>query len=73
MSWYDKAYRVVGELCLDSYKQANYRRGKKYKKHRPYSVPLLAKLLIEALDEDDEEQAKSLFIRYSMGLYSKGD
>ena len=60
--WQKKVHKVISELCLESYRQANYKKGKKYKKHKQYSVPDEALDLIECLDTDDEERAKSIML-----------
>ena len=63
--WREKANNIIDALCMESYLQANTRKdGKPYKKHRGYSVPLLAEQLVECLDTDDEIRAKTLFLSY---------
>ena len=64
-AWEKKAHRIISIVCKQSYKQTNTRKnGKKYKKHRPYHVPQLAKDLIKCLEDQDEERAKALFLSY---------
>jgi len=63
--WEKKAHRIVYSLCLQSYRQANYRRGRKLKRHHPYTVPYLASELVECLGTGDEEKAKALFLSYN--------
>ena len=60
--WMKKAHRVIGELCLASFKAANQKSdGSYYKRHRPYTVPSMAEALIECLNTEDEERAKAIF------------
>ncbi len=75
MSWQTKAHKIIGDLCMESYLQANPKAMKfhdKYgaftpvKRHNPYSVPLLAEQLINCLNQDDEETAKAIFIRLAV-------
>lgn len=66
-AWKEKANRVIASLCLDAYRKANYgRNGLKRKKHHPYRVPDDAQILVECLKCDDEETAKSLFVRQAV-------
>lgn len=60
-TWQDKAHRLIGNLCHESYKQTNPVPGRK---HKDYHVPELAKQLIECLNTDDEHRAKALFLSY---------
>ena len=62
MSWHDRAKKIIGKLCEESYKQANFKNGKRLKTYRPYSVPETAQRLIKALDEDDEETANAIMM-----------
>lgn len=67
--WRDKANRIISSLCYESWKQTNFSpSGKQYKKHRPYSVPDLARDLVDCLGALNqvaaEEKAKSLFLSY---------
>lgn len=65
--WRDKANRIIGELCLSSYLQANTRPdGTRYRKHRPYRVPDDAEMLIRCLAESDEATAKAYFVQRAM-------
>ena len=62
-AWQDKARRIIGELSKESYAQAQKTRaGSKRKRHVPYSVPETAQRLIEALNRNDEETAKSIMM-----------
>ena len=60
--WVKKANALVYALCQKSYMQANYKNGKKYKKHVPYSVPQEAQDLLDCIQRDDEEGAKAMFL-----------
>jgi hypothetical protein len=61
--WRDKANRLIAAACRQSQLQANTKPdGTRYKKHRPYSVPAVAKNLIDCLNADDEHRAKSLYL-----------
>lgn len=71
-TWQHKAQRIIAELCSESYKQANYRDGRKLKgSHRPYSVPQDAELLVQCLRTNDEETAKAVFIRHAYGFVNR--
>ena len=62
-AWRNKANVLIGALCFESYRAANTTLGGKVRKRRvPYSVPELAKDLIECLNTNDEEQAKAIFL-----------
>jgi hypothetical protein len=66
-AWEYKAEKIISELCLESYKQANYfKNGQKKKKHVPYSVPAIAQELLNCIKTDDEEKAKAIFIKLSI-------
>jgi hypothetical protein len=60
--WITKAHRVIGDLCLDSYRAAN--RGKKC--HVPYSVPDDAAELLRCVKQNDEVAAKAIFVRMAV-------
>lgn len=69
-SWRGKAQELIGHMCEASYRQSNTKKdGTRYKKHRAYSVPALAQVLIECLNTDNEEGAKRIFLDYD--LYGK--
>ena len=59
--WEKKAHKWIHELCKESYINAN----KKRKKHVAYSVPNLAEELIHCLKNNNEEQAKFIFLAYN--------
>ena len=62
-TWRNKAQRLIGEMCLTSYRQANTKAdGTLYKRHHTYSVPAMAQDLIECLNNEDEHRAKSIFM-----------
>lgn len=62
-AWRCKANRIIGELCNQSYIQSNRKKDGSYrKKHVPYSVPILAKRLIDCLRDNNEIGAKRIFI-----------
>ena len=63
MNWRNKAHTEIAKLCKESHRQANTNKsGKPYKRLRPYSVPELARDLIDCLNTDDEHRAKSIFV-----------
>jgi hypothetical protein len=65
--WQDKAQKIVSELCMESYRRANYfSNGKKRKRHVPYSVPSMALDLLKCIKNDDEETAKAIMLRYTL-------
>jgi hypothetical protein len=65
--WEEKANRIIGTLCLESWRKANHdKNGKRYKRHVPYSVPEDAQTLVDCLKTGDEVTAKSLFIRMAL-------
>ena len=62
-TWQDKAHRIIGILCYESFIKANTRKhGGLYKKHKPYSVPDIANELVVCLANDDEKTAKTIFM-----------
>lgn len=62
--WREKASRVIGQLCRDAWYKLNHdKHGKRFKRHRPYTVPDDAQTLVDCLNKNDEETAKALFIR----------
>ena len=61
MTWHNKAQQIIAALSNASYLEANQlSNGNMRKRHVPYSIPHEAKLLIEALNRDDEMAAKYL-------------
>lgn len=63
-TWESKAKRIIRLLCERSYREANFRNGRKLKRHVPYSVPEIAQELVRALGNNDEETAKAIFLSY---------
>ena len=63
--WRDKANKIIGDLCYESYRKTNFKpNGKrKSKKHIPYSIPIMAEELLDCLKRDDEIRAKQIFMR----------
>lgn len=55
-TWRDKTKETIAEICKDAYDHAN--KGKK--RHVPYAVPEIARAMVEALNNDDEHEAKRL-------------
>ena len=64
-TWHDKAHELIAAMCMESYRQMNPV-SKKRKKHVQYAVPALAQLLVECLNKNDEERAKSIFMNYDI-------
>lgn len=61
MTWHNKAQQIIAALSKAAYLEANQLpNGNMRKRHVSYSIPYEAKLLIEALNRDDEMAAKSL-------------
>jgi hypothetical protein len=60
--WEKKAHKLIAELCLASWRQANVLpNGKRRKRHVPYSRPVTAQALVDALGKNDEHKAKAIF------------
>jgi len=58
-TWETKVNKVIAKLCYASWYQANHNaQGKRYKKHRPYSIPKEAERLVEALGMPDRREAE---------------
>lgn len=51
---------MIGVAAEKAYREANYRNGKKLKKHVSYTLPQWVADLIDAMDRDDEEKAKAI-------------
>jgi hypothetical protein len=63
--WRIKADRLIFKLSQQSSRQAQRSpRGARYKRHHQYSVPDLARQLVECLNTNDEHRAKALFLSY---------
>ena len=57
--WEDKVERVIGKLSFAAWAHANHdRSGKRYKKHRPYSLPEEAAELVSCLGDRDRHRAE---------------
>lgn len=62
-TWRDKAHREIARLCFAEWKKLNVKKdGTKYCRHRPYNVPEVAERLVECLNTNDEETAKTIFV-----------
>jgi len=59
--WIDKAERLIASLSLDAYRTAN---PIPRKRHKPYTIPPLARELVECIGTNDEHRAKRLFLSY---------
>ncbi len=71
MTWQDKAKEIMGRYAYQAYLQANrLPNGKMRKRHVPYNTPEICQALAKALDEDDEHEAKRLFLVESAGSWS---
>lgn len=71
MSWHDKAYEIIARHCAESYRIANTcANGTPRKRHVPYSVPPIAAALVDALNRNDEREAKRLFLVERTGAWS---
>ena len=61
--WREKAKWIIATLSKESYERENrLPNGKLRKKHRPYSIPETAEKLLDALNKNDEETAKAIFL-----------
>lgn len=67
MSWHHKAEKIIAAECLSAYREAGNKPGKK---HNPYRVPPLASALVDALNKNDENEAKRLFVIWHTGTLS---
>lgn len=66
MAWQDKVEEAIAAQCEIARQQA---RGKR-KTHVPYSVPELARAMVEAINRDDESEGKRLLLIYRTGAIS---
>jgi hypothetical protein len=70
-TWHHALKRAIGEQCTQAYRQANIKSdGTMRRKHVPYPVPELARAMVNALDRDDEHEAKRLLLIYRTGALS---
>lgn len=61
-TWRHKAHEIIASHCKASYMACNKKPdGTMRRRHVPYPVPGIAKALVEALNRDDEHEAKRLF------------
>lgn len=60
--WRIKAKKIIEKLSAESYRQAQKTTGGKLKRHVPYSIPETAQRLVDALNRNDEEMAKSIMM-----------
>ena len=67
MSWRHNVERAIAAQCLESYRAAGNKPGKR---HKPYRVPELAGAMVAALDSDDEYEGKRLLLLYRTGALS---
>jgi hypothetical protein len=67
MTWEAKAKEIIADVCKASYRAEN---PPNRKRHKAYCVPPIAMALIDALNKNDEEEAKRLFIVYRTGALS---
>jgi len=70
-TWHDAVKTVIAEQCAEAYRLANTTSdGRRRRRHAPYSVPPLAKAMVDALDRDDEYEGKRLLLLYRTGAIS---
>lgn len=63
-----KAHEVIARECWEAYRAANILPdGSKRKRYVPYTVPPIARALIDCLNAGDEVGAKALLIRVACG------
>jgi hypothetical protein len=66
MGWTQKAEKMIAEASLESWKRANFRNGKRLKRHHPYSLPQWVIELVECLKHKSEfayeEKAKCIMM-----------
>jgi hypothetical protein len=69
--WQNKAKDIIAKHARTAYLQANQLpNGKIRKNHVSYSVPEICEALIDALNKDDEHEAKRLFQVDEMGAWT---
>ena len=72
-NWEAKVERVIGKFAYASWHQANHdRSGRRYKRHRPYSIPDEARRLVEILGLRDRTAAERAAKSYMEGLRRLG-
>ena len=65
---------IIGNLSYDEYYKANYKNGKKYKKHRQYiltdeiekALELLRLTANDNIKIEDEEKVKAFLLKYKI-------
>ena len=61
--WKNKVHRIISKLSMKAYHEANtLKNGRIRKKHKSYTVPQIVDELIECLNNNDEQRAKSIFV-----------
>lgn len=71
MAWQDNAKKAIAEDCKQAYLTAQLnKKGQKYKKRRPYIVPEISRALVNALNNNDEAEAKRLLLIRRTGSVS---
>lgn len=71
MAWQDNVKKVIAEDCRQAYLEAQTdKRGKRYKTRRPYTIPAISLALVDALNKDDESEAKRLLLIRRTGCFS---
>lgn len=65
--WRALAQHIIGQECMAAYLAANTPRKRS---HQPYRVPTIAAAIVEALNRDDEHEAKRLFLLWRTGALS---
>ena len=69
--WVEKANRLIAIASLDAYRKAN---PHPRKKHRPYTIPVIADDLVRCVKTDNELEAKRIFLSYEgIELLSAGE
>lgn len=71
MAWQDNVKKVIAEDCRQAYLEAQTdKKGGRYKKYRPYIVPETSRALVNALNNNDEAEAKRLLLIRRIGSVS---
>lgn len=77
-AWRHKANRLIQAMSFKAWHDANHdKRGRRYKRHRPYVIPAEAEALVECLGMHDqvaaEHRAKDMFLtNYRILQVTKG-
>ena len=67
MAWQDKVKDSIAAQCREAWRAAGNAPGKR---HKPYHVPELARVMVAALDSNDEHEGKRLLLIYRTGALS---